>query len=258
MQDKELDAFFHSKLDDFEMEPSHDLWKGIAAELDSDKKKKNLKPYLSIAATIVVLLTAGTLFMPGKPKVTNQQVVKTNVSSKPQPVNNTPVQAKVIAPVQPVVKEQSPVESIAAAKTVKPKVKASTVKAEKAVAHTPVQPVVTEQEPVLAANTAKPDETLHPVVPDTDIALSQKTISAETEPFKTKPVVMASTTQPAAEKQATEQEPVKKKKRGFGGFMNSLIAKIDKRKDKLIEFKDGDGAITGINLGIIKITNEDK
>jgi hypothetical protein len=41
--------------------------------------------------------------------------------------------------------------------------------------------------------------------------------------------------------------------------LNVVIAAVDKRKDKVIEFSNTDGdesSITGINLGIIKIKKE--
>ena len=49
--------------------------------------------------------------------------------------------------------------------------------------------------------------------------------------------------------------------RSFGGLINAVVGKIDKRKDKVIEFNDDDddddgATVTGVNLGIIKIKKE--
>jgi hypothetical protein len=44
--------------------------------------------------------------------------------------------------------------------------------------------------------------------------------------------------------------------RNFGDIVNLVVAKVDKRKDKVIEFSDDDedgSSITGINLGVIKV-----
>jgi hypothetical protein len=52
----------------------------------------------------------------------------------------------------------------------------------------------------------------------------------------------------------------KKPARGLGGLINKIVAAVDKREDKLIEFTDADndeGArVTGVNLGFIKIKKQ--
>jgi hypothetical protein len=47
----------------------------------------------------------------------------------------------------------------------------------------------------------------------------------------------------------------------LGGLINALIAKVDRRQDKLIEFSDSDdddaeSNVTGLNLGLIKIKKQ--
>ena len=46
-----------------------------------------------------------------------------------------------------------------------------------------------------------------------------------------------------------------RKIRSIGSLVNFVIAKVDKREDKLIEFKDSDegSEVSGINLGLVKI-----
>ncbi|RYE28502.1 MAG: hypothetical protein EOP42_16695 [Sphingobacteriaceae bacterium] len=60
---------------------------------------------------------------------------------------------------------------------------------------------------------------------------------------------------------ATPAEKVKHKHiRSFGDVVNLVMAKVDKREDKLIQFTDTDdgdeSTVTGINLGIINIKKE--
>jgi hypothetical protein len=66
MQDKELDELFSSKLDDLEMQPSARVWENISAGLADKKRKKRLVPFLSIAASITVLVASYVLFIPQK------------------------------------------------------------------------------------------------------------------------------------------------------------------------------------------------
>ena len=65
MQDKEFDDLFRSKLDNFELEPSAQVWQNIDNEL-SGRKRRSIFPILSIAASVLILLTAGILFIPKK------------------------------------------------------------------------------------------------------------------------------------------------------------------------------------------------
>ncbi|RYD89545.1 MAG: hypothetical protein EOP54_25425 [Sphingobacteriales bacterium] len=257
MQDKELDALFHAKLDDLEVEPSANLWAGIAAELDADKKK-TIMPYLSIAATILVLVTAGILFIPKAEDATQQpveiKITKQQPAKALQPVAQTIKQPIIV----PATGSTSAVQKIATVSVSKPAYKEITKKEQEQIIAKKIEAPVNEQQPVLAAITRN-NGNLKPVVPDTDIELSAKTISAESEPFKTKPVVMASANLPQTDMQ--EVQPVKKKKiNSFGGLLNALVSKIDKRKDKLIEFDDANGEnnITGINLGILKLKKEEQ
>jgi hypothetical protein len=94
MQDKEFDKLFSSKLEGLEIEPSAKVWKGINGEL-SGNKRKSLIPFLSIAASIIVLIAAGVLFIPKKDSVVkipvkkqlavnNAEKVKPEISVKPQ------------------------------------------------------------------------------------------------------------------------------------------------------------------------------
>ncbi|RYG06577.1 MAG: hypothetical protein EOO02_00065 [Chitinophagaceae bacterium] len=251
MQDKELDQLFRAGLEGLEMEPSTKVWEGITGKHNAGKKKK-LLPYLSIAATILVVVSAGILVISGQDKVITKQPVQNSVAK------HTPVSKKnavvITRPVLKVIKvDKSPkAERIAAMPEKKARTKA--VKQEQ-IPEIKVEPIV-QQQPVLVA-TVKTVRTLEPVVPDNDIALSQKTITPPPEAFKTTPVVMASVKLPDT---GTEQtQPVKKKKiNSFGGILNAIVAKLDKREDKFIQFNDADGEnnITAINLGIVKIGKE--
>src|ERR1700754_2177609 len=66
MQDKEFDDLFQSKLDNFEMEPSAQVWQNIDAELDGKKRSRGMFPWLSIAASIIILIAVAVLFIPKK------------------------------------------------------------------------------------------------------------------------------------------------------------------------------------------------
>ncbi len=86
MQDNDFDDLFRSKLEGFEAAPSANVWAGIDAELNSKKRKKILVPFLSVAASIIVLVGAGLFFIPQKQPVINYHTVKKGSTHTPQPV----------------------------------------------------------------------------------------------------------------------------------------------------------------------------
>ena len=94
MQDKEFDDLFRSKLGDFEVQPSAEVWQNIDAEL-AGKKKKSVFTLLSIAASVLILLTAGILFIPKKGAV-KQGKPDTNVVAKANPSTVKPENVKPV------------------------------------------------------------------------------------------------------------------------------------------------------------------
>ena len=253
MQDNELDALFRNKLHDMEAEPAPLVWDNIAAGLDYKPQANPLWKYLSIAATIVVLITAGILFMPAKQ--TGQQTAQNNNNKSeknhalPAVKQQGTVQQPEIRPVKPTTPQRK-TQQIAKASPVKPAKAAQTAPA-------PVKtaaPAVKQPEQAIAAVTTKV-QTLNPVVPDDNIELTIKPAIDDAPVFNTTPTVIAAANTPQkADAAPTEEKP--KKARGFGGLINTLVSKIDKRKDKLVEF-DEKQRLTGINLGIVKITTEE-
>jgi hypothetical protein len=265
MQDNELDDLFRNKLDGLEVEPSGKVWGNIMAGLDEGKKKKPLWAYISAAASILVIATAALLLIKEqevKPEHNTQRLTKV------QPINKKG--DKIAQDEQQAIAQNAensdapvaiPVEETRKEESKKGKPAPAPARLAKARA-TPLKPIAgIKSKPILIAQvTPQPQQAINsPVLPDADVTLSEKTISAEPEPFKTKPVVMASAGLPQTDNVQADQ-PVKKKRRGFGGLLSSIVAKIDKRKDKIIEFEDnGDGQrLTGINLGIIKISTEEE
>jgi len=116
------------------------------------------------------------------------------------------------------------------------------------------EPVKDNNEQLIAAVPAiKQPEVTNPVVPGPETQLTVKTNAVE--PVITKPV-LASTEVPAVQQAKTV------KRRGihsFGDLVNIVVAKVDKRKDKVIEFTDTDddeSTITAVNMGPIKIKKD--
>jgi len=248
MQDKEFDNVFSTKLNDFELEPSKGVWQGINDGLGNNNRKKVL-PFLGIAASIIVLIAAGVVFL--TQKIVNPRVVKNRVA-----VNHP---AKVIPATTVVTPQNTTVQAsvIAATTVIKPKhveKNNRTTRPLKQYAspqqQTPVQP---QGQQVLASATVPKNDVVKSAVIDTANVIAAVPIAKTEIPATLVAVV------PDKEKPADNAPAKKHRIRTFGDMLNVVIAAVDKRKDKVIEFSNTDGdesSITGINLGVIKIKKE--
>jgi len=252
MQDKEFDEIFNSKFDDFEAEPSPIVWDNIADELDGKKSKGAVLPWLSIAATIVVLLTAGALFLrKDKPAAGDKPTKLVAMHIKPE-INKEDKQNAGL------VDHAKPSDKIVAAnhqhKNSLPVHKVIEPVTDKENNHdNEVQQSRPDEQRLVATIPDASIANTKPVLPD--VKLTPKTTGIVAQAVVERPIVMAST---------GNEEPESAKKHGIrslGGLINVLIAKVDKRQDKLIEFSDSDdddteSNVTGVNLGVIKIKKQ--
>ena len=259
MQDKEFDDLFRSKLDNFEITPTAGVWEGISDALEPRKRKTSLAFIMSIAASIIVIMAVGVLFIPQKVKVnggkTGRPLVAVAVAAK-HSVYARRVSEPVSAKSKSQAMVQSPVNRIA---------QAYTVKTSKHIRVKQQEPVIDQSQPVktggdetqLAVAEQRHDIITDAVVPGKETLIAIQLPVAASQDFITKPAITA-TQLPAAEKPDVAH-PVKKRYgiRTLGDLINVVVAKVDKRKDKFIEFTNSDdddeSNITGVNLGVIKV-----
>lgn len=260
MQDNEFDNMFRTKLNGLEVEPSARVWRNVSAELNGTQKRR-LSPVWSIAATTVLLLSAAAWFLTGKS--VNVQQNRVAIQKKQSVIIDGPAKDKNAITPAVFRKEVSvsgdngiAINKLARVKQGILKQVNATAEAEKQDKAQPLKseimaPIVNlATQPVLAAMPAQLEHKA--VVPDMSLSSpqlmatensNQPTVTKVTEP------VMAS-------------QPERKKKRGIhtlGGLINAVIAKVDKREDKIIEFTETDddqAEITGVNLGLFKVKKE--
>ena len=254
MQGNELDEFFRSSLDELEIQPSAHVWAGIANRLDADKRKRSLIPFLSIAAGIVLLLTMGVLFISKQVKVNKPNPLVNRIVKKTSPLTKT-VPA-VLSNVQQNKKTENavitPANHLAAVKIERTNSSADADRTKK---------IKAQQGRLTAGNndpqavlTARGNDLANAVIPDnTNGEISAEPVMHDLNLSKNEPQLAALPAKPV-------KAPVKKHRiRSMGDVFNMVIAAVDKRKDKFIEFSntdEDDATITGINLGIIKVKKE--
>ncbi len=261
MQDKEFDDLFRSKLDNFEIEPTAQVWTNIDATLAAKERKKSIFPILRIAASVIILITAGILFIPKKENVTlvrprkNQLVNSPAVPAAVKHDSDVPVNTQVTKEPQPentTKRNRFAVVQHPAKKTETPAKPAE----QTALVPDNTVPVKSDEQPVLAAVTQKPADISQPVVPGSETPLAVKQLNTD-EPNNIKQSVLAAVQTPAV----TKTYPTVKRRgiRNMGDLVNLVVARVDKRKDKVIEFTDTDddeSTITAVNMGPIKIKKE--
>jgi hypothetical protein len=261
MQDKDFDELFRQKLDSFEIKPSAQVWDNITGEMNTGKRKKMLVPFFSIAASIIVLVTAGLLFIPHKASVTVKKPVPENIV-KVKAGNTTIATAKnnnTVLKQPAALQTNSPVNRLASSVN-KNAVKNNRIQAAQP-GNSTNKTVINNNENMLAAEPQK-REVITAVVPDSETPLTTDQHIDEHITFKTQPNLIAAKAQLMNRPDGT---PVKAKRgiRNLGDIINVVVAKVDKRKDKLIVFSDkdddDDANITGINLSVLKSKkDEDK
>jgi hypothetical protein len=261
MQDKEFDTLFRSKLENFEAAPTSQVWDGIVEGLHGKRRYAVLLPWLSIAASVLVLVAAGILFVPQKTAVkplvdhgiaatpVAPQVVKLSQAiPQQQPIAQTPavapapVKVNRMAQVRPVKTSTETAVTNTTPETVPANVNAS-------------QP---HEQQIIAA--VQPIEVISPVAPGSQTQIiAPQTIDMPVA-ANTKPVIAAAMPNIADKQQSIAAARPKHKAHGIGGFLNTVIAAVDKRKDKIIEFTesdDDDGSnVTAVNLGILKFKKD--
>jgi hypothetical protein len=260
MQDNEFDELFRSKWDDFEVQPSADVWNGIAEELNAGRRKRVLMPLFSVAASILVLVVAGIWFIPQKVKVNGKSQIQNSLVKTDAPINNDAKANNKIKPaiLQPNHSVKVNGNFVAVNKAYPVKVTRYTV-AKNAGNITKLKELdKQEEQPVLAANVTEPKEAINAVVPDDRTPLAIKDSAEQPSSFITKPTLAAVQILPVNK---ADPAPARQKHRmrTLGDLINIAVAKVDKRKDKFIEFTntdDGESNITGINLGIVKFKKE--
>ena len=256
MQDNEFDKLFSSKLEGLEIEPSKQVWQGITREMDKNKRKRiALIPFLSIAASIIVLIAAGVLFIPQKNRLVKKPLVKNEIVKAHRPLHTSLIAKITIQmPVNKAVKA-SPVQ-INRVAVLHPSSKNKVVTPTQTIAvlNKSAEPVTTQNQPVLAAVAQKMDAIVPQAVDTINIQANVPVVKPTDKP------ILSAATLPAGN-QPIMVTPIKKHTiKSFGDVLNVVIAAVDKRKDKFIEFSNTDGdeaTITAVNIGIIKIKKED-
>jgi hypothetical protein len=251
MSDKDLDKLFSTQLEDMEIEPSAAVWNNIKREVGGEgSTKSRYLPYLQIAAGIIVLLSVALLLRPQTEKVALHGNYTASVTASPSRTLVITPQTNIEQDMQ--VQDVTPVSPAMAVDHRESKKTAYTAAL---VNTTAVDTATTNNRPLLAGNTLtddKPVQQQNFIEQPTPKVLNAVQASAE----HTRPVKVLAVNNPPALKDNAGAK--KKKIRSLGDLFNVMIAKVDKRPNKIIRFEnnedeDGDFGVADVNLGPIQI-----
>ncbi len=257
MQDKEFDELFKAKLDGLEAEPSAKVWPGIADGLDLARRRKSLTPWLSVAAGIVLLIGIGVFFIPANTSTNTSVPLKNKIAkaAPPASVMHSPaIQVKPSSsPAAHTVGILKRNNEIALLKNNRPPMFKEARNND--TTSLPAKPII-KDEPQLMANTEqKPTVISRPTVPDASVQLAVKTSIGQLPgpALKSDKLQNQDIAEAGKDSVTVKRRP---KIHNFGDLVNLVVNKLDKRKDKLIQFSDdadGDSHLAAVNLGVFKI-----
>ncbi|WP_293305904.1 hypothetical protein [Pedobacter sp. UBA5917] len=249
IRDKDFDQLFKDTFADAEVTPSRDLWSNIQSEI-APKKKRIIPIYWLSAAAVLLIATIGILvYQQQDTVVSGGKKLAGNAIEKVKPVVEVPiVKDSVHAVIEPVkdITPVIPVQPKAVGVIAKTKVKRE------------VKPVVEKQIVITAPEMQKQETAVAKVdEPKKDIKTKIEEVILQSE----KEIVTANNiTEVKTETPINENEQSNKGIRNMGDVINLIVNKVDKRKEKFIQFRtdDDDSSLSSINIGPFKIGKRKK
>lgn len=247
-QDKDFDKLFKDAFEDAEITPSRDLWSNIESEIEP-KKKRIIPIYWLSAAAVLLVATVGFLVYQQQNTTNPDKNLANNTIESTKPIVVEPTaKDSVVTIAQPIeaVKPTSPVSVKPATSLAKTIVKKEVKAVEKQIVVT--APVAQKQETMVA----KVDDDKEDIKVKIDKAILQPkietVIAANPEPTKIDDVIN--------DNSQVETKGI----RNVGDVVNLIVNKVDKRKDKFIQFRtdDDDSSLSSINIGPFKIGKRNK
>jgi len=247
IQDKDFDKLFKNAFEDAEITPSRDLWSSIESGIEP-KRKRIIPIYWLSAAAVLVVATIGFL-------IYQQQEMQPK-----QLANN--VEPKIIKPVVETPGFEDSTKAVDVPSVKIDEVLPVTSKPEEAIAKTAnsenAKPVAKEK--IVTAPEMQKKELMIAKVeePTQDIKAKIDALVSETNTE----TVIASTaaTAKADEVMGDDNQIENKGIRNVGDVVNLIVNKVDKRKDKFIQFRtdDDDSSLSSINIGPFKFGKKNR
>ncbi|WP_412466002.1 hypothetical protein [Pedobacter sp. KLB.chiD] len=247
IRDKDFDQLFKDTFADAEVTPSRDLWSNIESEI-APKKKRVMPIYWLSAAAVLLIATIGILLYQqqnttgeGK-KLASNTIENTKPEVKESIAKDTA--GTIVGHVEPVLPVKPKAVNAVAKTDVKKKIKPTVSKEEKSIV---TAPEMLKQETIIA-KVEEPKKDIKTKIEEAILQPKEETVTASVAtPVKT-------------DEPVNDNEQSNKGIRNVGDVVNLIVNKMDKRKDKLIQFRtdDDDSSLSSINIGPFKFGKRKK
>ncbi len=253
ISDKELDKLFKQRFEDAEFQPSEDVWGKISATMDNKARvKKPFSVFWMAAASVLVVLGASLWFYRPVEVIKLQGTPQKMVLNTPEsPISDLGTGASKLDPHQPEIKGFDFSKLVVTEEDSFDTPKEVTLPG-KSVAEITNQDLLAVSTPIRRNSHEVPQSPKEVKVPRYTGDQSQLDV--------TQPDMIASVDIVQKDLLPENQQTASKRIRSVGSLVNFVISKVDRREDKIIEFKDGDegSEISGINLGLIKLKSRNR
>lgn len=253
ISDKELDKLFQQRFEDAEVEPSGSVWDKIADKVDREKTvKRSFSVFWMAAASVIIVTGAGLWFY--KPV----EVIKLQGKAQDQMAVNRADDVKLPETTETgraVDSNQPKIAEFALTKSVGIKSENFRLKAEMPSTEWNTEIVSKQLENNAAStNTGKKVNAQIALQTKQEAKIPARYTGDQSKLDVTQPDMIAKAEIPDDNTEFEKEVSTPKKIRSIGSLVNFVIAKVDKRDDKIIEFKDGEegSSLSGINLGLVK------
>ncbi|MBK0383725.1 hypothetical protein I5M32_12220 [Pedobacter sp. SD-b] len=260
MLDKDFDQFFKSSFEDFEVQSAANSWDKITAGLEKKPKSKSFGMFWMAAASIVVVLGIG-IGLYTKPK----EVIKLRGNAD-EVLNQVAQEQKI----EPEVLESVAVRTDKTKAVLKSKNDHSLVSNHKvdlgaknnfkndATIGTktnvlPIKKTDTDQPQIVAIKAVRAKTVTERILDD------EASKTKEESEIKAQPLLAQNTVDDNLTEDGN-QIGKKLKIKSVGDFVNFVVAKVDRREEKIIKVsktEESDNEVTGINLGLFKFRKID-
>lgn len=248
IQDKDFDKLFKNAFEDAEITPSRDLWSSIESEIEP-KKKRIIPIYWLSAAAVLLVATVGFLIYQQQDVKPKQYANNVTPNVETPVITKQPTQDSAVSIVTPVEK----VEQILPIVNAKPVTTLAKTMVKKEVKPVEKQKVVTtpemQKQEIMIAKVEEPKQDIKEKI---DAAVSKA--NSETVYASTASVIKSDIVD--SENNHAESKGI----RNVGDVVNLIVNKVDKRKDKFIQFRtdDDDSSLSSINIGPFKFGKKKK
>ncbi|MEH3112932.1 hypothetical protein [Pedobacter terrae] len=246
IRDKDFDQLFKDAFADAEVIPSRDLWSNIESEI-APKKKRIIPIYWLSAAAILLIATIGILIYQQQNATIAGKKLVSNAIKNTKPEVEESIAKDTAGTIRENVEPVLPVEPKAVSAVAKTDVKKE------------IKPtVLKEKKSIVTAPEMLKEETLIAKVEEPKKDLKTKIEEAILQPKEE--VITAAVTTPVKTDEPVNDNEQSKGIRNVGDVVNLIVNKMDKRKDKLIQFRtdDDDSSLSSINIGPFKFGKRKK